>query len=117
MGDRGIVVFKAGEHISPAVYVHWHGENLPELLREAAPTLRANDPDYAAARFCGHVANKAKGKTGVGIFNTTTLADVRDREFSHGDAGVVIVDVGTGEIEAINGYLSEREFEKLHLTE
>ena len=44
MGERALVVFTNGEEVSPAVYLHWHGEVVPQLL-ELAAAVMAGDPN------------------------------------------------------------------------
>jgi hypothetical protein len=105
MGDRAIIVFHSGEEISPAVYLHYHGDAVEELLRGAKDRLRADDAEYSAARFCGHCHDKIGGNTGLGLFNApATLAECKEKDFSQGDAGVFLVDVATGHVTAYNGY-------------
>lgn len=64
MGNRAIVHFTSGNlDISPldgqligggfSVYQHWGADNVKAWLSEAAPSLRAGDSGYAAARWIG----------------------------------------------------------------
>ena len=55
MGDRALVIFHDKYRISPSVYLHWHGNAMPEILRELAEYMkgRYGDAQYAAARFTG----------------------------------------------------------------
>ena len=43
MGDRAVVVFKDKEVHEIAVYLHWDGYRVEELIRGAAPRMRAGD--------------------------------------------------------------------------
>ena len=54
MGDRALVVFKDRQLHEIAVYLPWDGYRVEELIRGAAPRMRAGDASYAAARFIGH---------------------------------------------------------------
>lgn len=107
MGNRALVVFKKlyTEHVtepmlyySPAVYVHWHGGQIREWLEEAAPQLRKGDPGYAAARFCGFCHQKIPGLLSLGLFNGPSPGKEDWPEYSHGDEGVFLVDVDSGEV-------------------
>lgn len=118
MGDRGVIVVKCGNEVAPAaVYVHSCGYRLSELMREAAPKMRKEDPGYAVARLCGSIhENDPTGITGLGLvsppkdFEPTTLAN-----YSPGDAGVAVWDVGTGEITWHGGYTVDDEKAVRHL--
>lgn len=101
MGDRAIVSFHGEEDdYSPGVYVHWAGSDIPALLKEAAPILRKGDPGYAAARFCGFLHTKLDGGLGLGLFDAPTKKDQDNgfKDYSHGDNGVFIVDIKTGQV-------------------
>lgn len=101
MGDRALIVFKeAGAETSPSVYLHWSGHDVGELLTGAAQNMRAGDAGYACARFVGHCHEQIPGGMSLGLFN----APEDGRPDSHGDAGVFIVDVTTGEVETYGGY-------------
>jgi len=72
-------------------------------IKEAQPLMRKDDPSYAAARFAGFCASKIPGTSGIGLIDAIDLsADLRD--ITHGDAGVYVVDVSTGKVEAGGGY-------------
>lgn len=109
MGDRGIVVMRKGEDYSPGVYVHWSGGKLLAYLQEAAPSMRQGDPLYAAARFCGIVHGKIPGCLPLGLLDAPSAEDVAEgfTRYSQGDAGVVVLDVGSGEVRCYAGYLTE----------
>jgi len=79
MGERALVVFTNGEEVSPAVYLHWHGEVVPQLLKLAA-TVMAGDPksgyqnaprigdvSYSAARFVGVCHSVIDGNLSLGL--------------------------------------------------
>lgn len=101
MGDRALVVFTEGEgRHGPSVYLHWSGNDVGELLTRAAPNMRAGDAGYACARFVGHCHEQIPGGLSLGLFNTPEDG----RPDSHGDAGVFIVDVNTGEVVTYGGY-------------
>ena len=90
---------------SPCVYLHWGGSSVAELLKKAVPHMRTEDVDYSAARFCGVCHNAYDGNAGLGVFDSPTDdVEARSAEFSHGDAGVFLVDTTTWLVEAVNGY-------------
>ena len=109
MGDRVIFVcHDKGGDIAPAIYGHWQGSDALELLGKAASVMRKDDPSYAAARLCGVIhSQRPDRRTGLGLIhpptdcNPDTLA-----RFSHGDAGVIAIDVSDGSWACYGGYLS-----------
>lgn len=105
MGDRAVVVFHSSGYYSPGVYMHWAGSEVPRLLVAAKPVLRAGDPSYAAARFCGVVhMDSPDSRTGLGLLDAPKLEQLQSGQYSHGDAGVFVVDVDTGDVQQFNGY-------------
>lgn len=66
-------------------------------LLEATETLMADRPDdmeYTCARFIGIAHSEMPNQsTGLGVWNAASLEAIRDPDYSHGDAGVFIVDV------------------------
>jgi hypothetical protein len=108
MGNRAVVVFKDQERVSPGIYVHWSGGNIVGWLKEAAPTLRAGDVSYAAARFCGFCHHNIQGGLSLGLLDAPEdLKPETLRHYSHGDAGVFVVDVKTGLVENFDGIEGE----------
>lgn len=103
MGDRVLVAFKSGDDYAPTVYMHSRGHEAADMIKAAQPRMRKDDPSYAAARFTGFCAEKIPGALGLGLLPALEPgADLK--EVSHGDAGVYIVDVSTGEVAAGGGY-------------
>lgn len=109
MGDRVLYVVTGKEKPQgyAAIYSHWGGYNALETLEKAGPTMRAGDVSYATARLCAAVC-EATGDPllSAGILPPPTLTDVSEefRSFSHGDAGVIVIDVDTGEYRGYAGY-------------
>ena len=97
------MVFKAREVHEVAVYLHWDGYRVEELIRGAAPRMRAGDASYAAARFIGHCHEKIDGALSLGVYGLSPKAmqDVATGHagrIGHGDNGVWLVDVCSGEV-------------------
>ena len=115
MGDRAIVTFRhhvklSGgrefDKFSPCIYLHWAGRRVRQLLEKALPVLRTGDESYAAARFCG-VCHAEEHESGLSIglsHAPKDLDEATSEDFSHGDAGVFIVDVDTWIVTCVNGY-------------
>jgi len=115
MGDRALVVFYDKYRISPTIYLHWHGGNVPELLRELAEYMkgRYGDAEYAAARFTGLCHQRIPGNLSLGIErNSLRQCDLNDTSaleaISHGNAGLVVVNTADFTWNAYGGYLAER---------
>jgi hypothetical protein len=115
MGDRALIIFHDQYRISPTVYLHWHGGEVPELLRELAEYMkgRYGDAEYTAARFTGLCHQRISGNLSLGIMaNQLRHADLGDATtlaaMSHGNAGVVVVDTGDFTWRAYGGYLADR---------
>jgi hypothetical protein len=116
MGNRAIVIFFDNDRISPTVYLHWCGGEVPRLLSELAKymTGRYGDAEYAAARFTGLCHNMIDGNLSLGIYaNDLKRANLNNakvlREMSPGDAGVVIVNTADFTWKAYSGYLAEQQ--------
>jgi hypothetical protein len=115
MGDRALIIFHDKDTISPSVYLHWHGDAVPEVLRELAEYMqgRYGDAQYAAARFTGLCHRRIGGNLSLGIMsNQLRHADLGDEAaleaMSPGNAGVVVVDTGDFSWKAYGGYLAKR---------
>ena len=108
MGDRCLIVVTDGDDISPAIYVHWMGHEVPMRLVEAgeAGIVRSGDVSYASARICGFLcAQNPTTPLSVGLFDAPAdLEDATLEEASHGDAGVVVVNVKDGSLRYVAGY-------------
>lgn len=107
MGDRVLITFTDdGETFTPAVYMHWNGSEAADWIRAAARRMRKGDAGYAAARFCGECHKQISGHNSLGLLDAPNkgAAGIDWTEYSHGDAGVYIVNVSTGEVSAWGGY-------------
>jgi len=118
MGDRALIVFKDKGEVSPTVYLHWSGSNVPGFIDELAALMetRRGDAAYAAARFVGIAHSYDVGALSLGVMNTPEDLEKAVRAgdsagiacHSHGDAGLVVVDTADFSWEAYGGYLSDR---------
>jgi len=113
MGNRACVVFFDKNHVSPTVYLHWHGHAIPEWLNQLKERMngRFSDASYAAARFIGICHANIDGNLSLGVWsNGLTQADVRNPDRmeaeSPGNAGMVVVDTGDFTWKAYGGYLA-----------
>lgn len=113
MGDRAVIHFvDARDEVSPGVYLHWGGSDVPALLRATFDLMatRRGDMQYTAARFVGvvHAGDKPGTNLSLGLWNAPDggLASIRHSDYSHGDAGVFIVhlDAYGWSIEMHGGY-------------
>ncbi len=110
MGDRAIVVFyekhRDNEYrFSPGVYLHWGGSEVHSLLQEALPRMRRGDASYSAARFCGVCHENIDGNLSLGLLPApSSWEEATSESYSHGDAGVFLVDVQTWVVRCFNGY-------------
>jgi len=131
MGDRALILFTDGKEVSPTVYLHWSGSRVPELLDELKILMsdRLGDVGYSAARFIGLCHATIDGSLSLGCWNaessiedavwafSSTEADSEPaltavtelKSYSHGDAGVVIVNVNDLSWKAVGGYLARYE--------
>jgi hypothetical protein len=114
MGNRALVIFHDRHKISPTVYLHWHGGQVPDLIGRLAFTMkgRYGDAEYAAARFTGLCHELIPGNLSLGIRrNALTREDLISaramQAISQGDAGVVVVDTGEFTWTTYGGYLAD----------
>jgi hypothetical protein len=114
MGNRACIVFFDRNRVSPTVYLHWHGDAVPDWLDQLKDLMdgRFSDAAYAAARFAGICHAHIGGNLSLGISsNDFSQADVRSKdrmeEQSPGNAGMVVVDTSDFSWKAYDGYLAE----------
>ncbi|MEH2508659.1 hypothetical protein V1291_000013 [Nitrobacteraceae bacterium AZCC 1564] len=111
MGDRALVVFHSADksETSPTIYLHWLGSDVPALITELASVMKGREDDvsYTAARFCALACGKHSGNSGVGLYDTQDDILTNAKAYTHGDAGVVLVDAKTFEWTAFGGYLAK----------
>lgn len=120
MGDRALVVFTDGKEISPTVYLHWGGSKVPTLLQELAVLMgdRKSDVSYTCARFIGIVhSHNPNSNLSLGVWETSLSVKQgilrnlprRIAKQSHGDAGVIVVNVDDFSWKAYGGYLAREQ--------
>jgi hypothetical protein len=109
MGDRCIIALhKNGRPQFAALYLHWAGgEGAQAILEAAAPYMRAGDMGYALARLVGAAcAYHPNSAFSVGIVKgPKSLNPDHLRLYSHGNAGVILIDIDTGRWTGHAGYL------------
>lgn len=94
MGDRALVQFVCGTEFSPVIYLHWSGSEVPGILTRTAHRMRdrASDVSYVAARFIQDAtAADPDGGLSFGVWNAERILQ---RDDSHGDAGIILVQLG-----------------------
>ena len=112
MGDRVLmqcIIQKTGVY-GPVIYGHWCGNDAPKIIAATKAQMigRGGDVEYFSARLVQQVcARNPKGNIGVGIWNATGILTAAD---SQGDAGVILIDVDTGEVKTLGGYLNRMSF-------
>lgn len=118
MGDRVLVTVRYKDHsgedaYSVGIYGHWLGDHAVQILKDAEATLRAHHPTFLVARICGaFCAAHEENHLGVGIFPAPKPDQdgvVDWHAYSHGGAGIIVVDADTGECICHAGYLEERD--------
>ena len=116
MGNRACIVFFDRTRVSPTVYLHWHGDAVPEWLDQLKERMneRFSDASYAAARFVGICHANIDGNLSLGVSsNNFSQADVRNKDRmeseSPGNAGMVVVDTSDFSWKAYGGYLAESD--------
>jgi hypothetical protein len=114
MGNRAAVLFFDRNQVSPTVYLHWHGNDVPDWIDELSRLMtgRTNDAAYAAARFVGICHERIVGNLSLGInSNNLTVKDLKHPDIvaalSPGNAGIVVVDTSDFTWQAYAGYLAK----------
>jgi hypothetical protein len=114
MGNRACVIFFDSNHVSPTVYLHWHGYAVPTWLNRLKTLMdgRFHDAAYATARFIGICHLEIESNLSLGVsHNRFRIQDLTDEkamvEASPGDAGVIVVDTSNFTWKAYGGYLAE----------
>lgn len=124
MGDRALVMFCTQEtqqvegplEFSPVTYLHWHGHCVGSLLGQLYQRMdgRRGDCAYVSARFVGLCHEMIEGNLSLGLWNAPDPDDLFERKkrdgwgngwvYSHGDAGIFIVDCAFKQVVIFGGY-------------
>jgi hypothetical protein len=114
MGDRALIVFTDVNTISPGVYLHWNGHNVPAMIAALADLMkgRENDAGYACARFTGIAHSMISGNLSLGMWNISpaeqrailTKNEAKLKRMSPGDAGLIVVDTKDFSYAVYDGY-------------
>ena len=116
MGDRSLTIFTDSNKsaYSPTVYLHWAGNQTPNFIMQTKKHMvgRLGDIQYACARFIGFChADSPDSNLSLGVWNTkpadVKLIEDENKEFSHGDAGVFVVNVTDFSVKHFGGYPPE----------
>lgn len=110
MGDRVLMQCFSSEtgKAGPVLYLHDMGHKADAIARRLAARMtgRSGDVAYSSARLVqeGLVGNES-GCLGIGVMAGGTLLTAAD---SHGDAGIVLIDVASGHVcKCLGGYLKD----------
>jgi hypothetical protein len=110
MGDRALIQFTSKDEVSPVLYLHWSGANVPTIIRKAHELMagRRGDVSYSFARMVSVACAENPGNLSVGVWNCAKTLTAED---THGDAGCIVVDVtgGVWNVRCFGGYLAARD--------
>lgn len=115
MGERVIFHVFDGEEIGPAVYGHWSGYHALEVVESLKKRMhdRLSDVSYTTARLIQELVGDDPGNLGFGCWNapqgvpSVVWGVINDREYSHGDAGVILIDCRDFKVFAHGGYAAD----------
>lgn len=98
MGERVLFQVVRGEQFSPVIYCHWSGDEVRGICSRLRERMqgRGGDVQYTAARLVQECTNGGEGNVSFGIWNADSVLTETD---SHGDGGVVLVDVSGPQME------------------
>ena len=104
MGDRVLIQLTNGDKFSPVLYCHNSGHRALEIIDATKQRMatRGGDLDYSFARLVQAAIGTSDDNTGYGIWNAEAILTADD---SHGDAGVVVVDIESWTPKCMGGYL------------
>lgn len=101
--DSGVA---SARDVAPcSVYLHWDGDRAIGWLREAIPAMQLGDLIYSTARMIGVFHTLRPGNLGLGVMDPVNLDNIAG--CTQGDAGVVVYDCTTGQVELAGGYLAK----------
>jgi len=106
MGNRAIILVKAGDEYAPCgAYIHSHGSSADGLVKAAVPHMRKDDASYSMARLIGKLHECIPDNLGLGIVKPPSESDIADGfdSYTHGNAGVLVYDCSRGTLQAFAG--------------
>jgi len=105
MGERVLFQVVRGEHFSPVIYCHWSGDEVRDICSRLRERMqgRGGDVQHTAARLVQECTNGDTGNLSFGIWNADSVLTETD---THGDGGVVLIDVSGTQMEfkCLGGY-------------
>lgn len=105
MGERVLFQVVRGERFSPVIYCHWSGDEVRDICSRLRERMqgRGGDVQYTAARLVQECTNGDTGNVSFGIWNADSVLTETD---THGDGGVVLIDVSGAQMEfkCLGGY-------------
>jgi hypothetical protein len=94
MGNRVLMqcINKKTGEFGPVAYGHWSGGDVRSITERLAARMveRPDDVEYSSARLVQEMITFEDGCLGYGLWNIDHILTADD---SHGDAGVVLIDV------------------------
>lgn len=116
MGDRALITVTDGKEFSPTCYLHWHGVDVPYILNDLHVLMenRRGDVSYTFARLVGICHELISGNMSLGVLHSSSAK--WDKE-SHGDAGAILYNCATGEVQLYDSYLGDDDWENLEVIE
>ena len=114
MGNRAFVIFYDRSEVSPAIYLHWHRDEVPSWLAELKLLMkgRENDAEYAAARFTGICHGRIEGNLGLGIRSyylkyKDVISHEQMSKKKYSDSIVIVVDTADFSWRAYGGEMAK----------
>ncbi len=109
MGDRVLMQCYSSEtnEFGPVVYCHWTGHDAKEVVQLLRKRMQSRQKDlaYSSARLAQIAMAGDDGNLSYGIWNADHKLTAAD---SHGDAGVVLIDVDNDhKATYLGGYLKD----------
>lgn len=110
MGDRVIMQVVKHDKFSPVAYGHWSGDQTPRMIARLRQRMleRPGDAEYTFARLIQEMTKDDNGALSFGAWNADRI---QNKDDSHGDAGVVLIDVSQNPLQCVcmGGYLEGKQ--------
>lgn len=113
MGDRVLFQVVNGSEISPVAYGHWAGSKAPAIMRRLKERMKGREGDvsYTFARLLQEMTAGDDGNLSFGAWNADKVLTAAD---SHGDAGVVIIDITPKPAKNVDKLAGYGEIKRFH---